>query len=234
MRSGVVVVNPISVTDGYGNPIGVTRRNNVNRLLSDQVLFDSAGHPIGVLLDGSVYRLQVEASLKPGTTVSLGPTATNPQNLVRGFCTNGGSSNLLVDGDPTPVVFTFNADSTDDIYLTEIRFVFSDLEIAMDGKSFGSENDLDNGVLLQVTSDGNTSTLANIQINEDFGTFNSPGGITYDRGGPEDFLAAGIHLGGSVVLKAGTADNVKITIRDDINDTSHKYFKCIVYGTKEA
>jgi len=31
-----------------------------------QVLYDEAGNPVGVILDGSIYRLQVEATLAAG------------------------------------------------------------------------------------------------------------------------------------------------------------------------
>ena len=31
-----------------------------------QILYDEGGHPVGVVLDGSIYRLQVEAKLAEG------------------------------------------------------------------------------------------------------------------------------------------------------------------------
>ena len=39
--------------------------------------------------------------------------------------------------------------------------------------------------------------------------------------------------GGLMVLKAGTSDVVRVTVRDDISLGGTNYLKCFVYGLKD-
>lgn len=219
-----------SVTDATENnvaPIRITAKRALH-----VAPHDASGNAITSLLDGGARRIQVEASIAPGQSVSIGaPVPENPTNIVRQKLLNSGSSNMLVDGDPTPIVFQFDADATDDIKIGEIRLVFSATAINMDGNSFGADPDLANGCLLEVNSGGSLVTLANVVRNEDFLSF--PGGLPFlDRSGVQDILAVSYNLGGAVKLIAGTGDYVRMTIRDDINGTSYKLFEATVYGVK--
>lgn len=181
-------------------------------------------------------RLLVEADIKPGASVITVPQAvpSDVSLITRDFCRNGSSEDLLVDASPgSPDIFTFDADPTDDIILSELRMVITSDELKFDGQSFAKNSSLSNGVLIEVISDGNTVQLANLKLNEDFLSFPSVGGITVELGGSKDLLAAGYNLSGTV-LKAGTADKVKITVRDDVEGSDANYFVCAVYGVKEV
>lgn len=187
---------------------------------------------ISTLLEDAVQRLRTETIIAPGQSVSIGaPVPKNPTNIVRQKLLNTGSSDMLVDGDPTPVIFRFDADPTDDIKIGEIRLVFSANAIDMDGGSFGSRGDLSNGCLLEVNASGTLATLANIQKNEDFLSF--PGGVPFlDRSGVRDVLAVSYTLGGAVRLVGGSSDYIRMTIRDDIDANNFKFFEATVYGVK--
>lgn len=186
--------------------------------------------------DGTYTNVNVDAS---GNLFVLATVAqVNPSLLVQSKLINGGSSNLLVDGDPTPAVFQFLADPTDDIVLNELRFVFSAAAITFDGTKFGSNlTTLPNGILVElVVNNGQTSTIGNVKINEHFMEFASQVGINVltEFSGTNDLLLATFNFGGAMRLVAGTADKVKVTIRDDLTPPSigGKYLQATVYGQK--
>ena len=64
--------------------------------------------------------------------------------------------------------------------------------------------------------------------NEDFVHFASPGGFEWVVSS-KDMLSAKYLVGGALKLTAASGDNVKITVRDDI-DSAGIYFKCFVKG----
>lgn len=199
------------------------------------IIFDEQGSPIltvsGTTTSGAV-RLGVDATLAPGQSVSTIGVPVVASNIVRQKCKNGGSPDLLVDGSGSDIEFMFDADPTDHLAIQEIRFVFVAEALKTEGDKFGDKDDLSNGVLLEIRSGGVTTELANIQTTEDFLSFYSPGGITFEQNGSKDFLVAGFYLGGAIQLKAGTSDFVKVTIRDDLSDLSFKHFTCTVYAIK--
>ena len=202
------------------------------------ILFDEAGNKVGVLLDDTIYRLQVEADLAPGATVNIGAVAAeNPNLIFAGSVQNGGSPDLVVDG-TTPVIFSVLADPTDDIIISELRFVVTVDSIDFDGGSFGDEgNPLANGILVKLTvNDGSTSTIATIKINEDFLKLASTTGLNVllAQSGLKDVMAASFIFGGRMLLKAGTGDKVEVVIQDDLTNAPKKlkYFQAVLYGTK--
>jgi hypothetical protein len=196
------------------------------------ILYDESGNAVGVLLDGSVYRIQVEAQLAPGASVQIGGvTPEDPGDIFRERVENGGSDDMLVDGSVTPVLFTVGADATKDTSISEVRFVLSANKFNFGEDNFGSQPALTNGVKLEVVKGGTPSLLALIQQNEDFLTFYSPGGIFFDSAGTNDILGVGIFLGGAVILDANTSDEIRVSIQDDLTSTLYKYFTATVFGS---
>lgn len=222
-----------------------------------EYIVDSSGNVVGVVLDGSVYRLQADAKVAKGETdlahlegldvstgvvrlkstlysqdgdaIAFGSVAPNPENIKNDFVLNGTSDNLLVDGDPTPVVFTYAADPTKDISILEVKFVIVANSLTFGANNFGSSGGpLTNGVLVEVTSNGNTGTVFNLRQNEDFVHFASPGGFDWIVSS-KDMIYSLWLVGGGLKLYAGTGDNIKVTVRDDI-DSVGLYFKCFVKG----
>jgi hypothetical protein len=202
-----------------------------DHIISNNILYDQDGNPIGALLDGYIYRLQVEAQLAPGASVSVGSTIPDDiGRLFRQKVTNGGSDNLRVNGSVTPVEFTVNADPAKDLAIDEIRFVLTANNIKTNGGNFGPISLLANGLLLEVTSLGVTTTVANVKLTEDFFRLYSPGGVNLDRTGASDILSAGLFFGGAVILEGGTADQIKVTVRDNLSSAQFNYFTVTVHG----
>ncbi len=82
---------------------------------------------------------------------------------------------------------------------------------------------------------GTTTTIANVQLTEDFFRLYSPGGVNLDRTGASDILSAGLFLGGAVMLEAGTSDQVKVTVRDDLSSGGlFNYFTVTVHGVLQS
>lgn len=222
------------------------------------ILYDESGNAVGVQLDGTVYRMQTDSKVAKGSTalvhleaidteagkgrlkatlysqdgdpIAFGSVAPNPENIQNDFVrTSGGSDDLLVDGSTTPVVFTYDADPTHDISILEVKFVLVSNSVTFGSDYFGATSGpLTNGLLVEVTSNSNTGTVHELHQNEDFVHFASPGGFEWVVSS-KDMMSADWLVGGGLKLYAGTGDNIKVTVRDDI-DSAGVYFKCFVKG----
>jgi hypothetical protein len=199
------------------------------------ILYNQDGYPVGVTYDGVVYRLQVDTAIAPGTSVLNGRAVpSDPTLIVASKLINGSSSNMLVDGSSTPAEFKYNADPIKDIRLSELRLVLVANSLSFIGSRFGAISALTNGVKIEVKSNGVLTTLATLNINEDFLLFHSTNAILVNESGPKDVIAAGYLLGGAVVLKAGTDDYLGVVIRDNLTHPSFAYFQATGYGIKDA
>jgi len=219
-----------------------------------EYIVDNAGNVVGVLLDGSVYRLQTESKIAKGasdlvtldaidTAAGLGrlkATLYSPGgdpiafpsvsgSIKNDFVKNGGSPDLLVDGSVTPVEFTYDSDATYDISIQEIHFTLASNSITFGSDYFGATSGpLTNGTLVQVVTELGTVDLYNLKQNESFVNFASPGGFQWVVSS-KDLMSSAYVVGGGLVLRAGTTDKVKVTVRDDI-DSAGVYFRCFVKG----
>lgn len=177
-------------------------------------------------------RLKTTLYTPEGEAVAFGSVPANPESIQNDFVKTGGgtpSSDLLVDGSVTPVEFSYNADSTHDISIQEIRFTLASNSVTFGSGYFGAASGpLANGLLVQIVSNGNTGTLANLVQNESFVNFASPGGFTWVVSS-KDMLSSAYLIGGGLKLYAGTSDKVLVTVRDDI-DSAGVYLKCFVKG----
>jgi hypothetical protein len=219
-----------------------------------EYIVDASGNVVGVVLDGAVYRLQTESKVAKGVSdlvtlealdVSAGigrlkATIYSPGgdpvafpsvsgDIRNDFVKNGGSDSLLVDGSGTPIVFSYNADTTYDISIQEIHFTLVSNSITYGSDYFGATSGpLTNGVLVQVDTEFGTTDLYNLKQNESFVNFASPGGFQWIVSS-KDLLSSAYVIGGGLVLRGGTTDKVKVTVRDDI-DSAGVYFRCFVKG----
>lgn len=169
--------------------------------------------------DGSTRRLQVESNFPPGQSILLGnQMPSDLQTIVRKLLVDAGdNTNMKVNGSTTPVPFTFGADPNNDVKVSEIRLVLSSPAIRFDFVSFGSIGALTNGVKIEITyGNGTTVVLAEIIKNEDLLLMSSSADAVPSNQGSQDIFVVGLLFGGAPVLKAGTSDKVKVTIRDDL------------------
>jgi len=150
---------------------------------------------------------------------------------------NVASSDLLVDGSVTPVDFIIPANGTKDIFITDLRFVAT-AGGSIKFKQFLAKNTtLANGIMVTITSDGQTTVMPLITTTEDFRHTFALGSGEFgilSQPSADDLLASFVPLA-SVVLKAGSSDEIKITIQDDLTTGMADLFEFIGVGfEKEA
>jgi hypothetical protein len=211
---------PIKVTDGIGTAA---------------ILEQNDGYDAPVVSRLAVNIGSPEVGIRGVATVVIGQKIPiDFANYLLRFVTDGsGNSDLNVNGSVTPKVYTYPADATADIELSEVRVSVTCQDITMDGNSFCSSPKLTNGVLIEVVSDGVTYSVYNIKQNEDWLFFNSPTGLLLNNTGPKDVMQAGFYFGGILLLRAGTSDMVRVTIRDNLTGQQMpNFFKVAVYGIK--
>jgi len=165
---------------------------------------------------------------------------------VRQFFTNSaGSNDMQVDGSSANVEYTVDADPLKDIYIKTISFVIADAGATLN--KFGNITALSNGCKLEwVTQDQGTVIISD-QLTSNFefvrlcvgnpgygdgtGAFRASNVISTSEGyipvlDVENVF--GMRYG--FKLRAGTTDQLKITIRD--NTTGVDQFDAIAYGLK--
>ena len=176
------------------------------------------------------------ASNQSPLQVSVGVAAS--AESITAFLTDDGtptgSHDMVVNGSGTPEVFTFNADATSDIILVGLRLVFSAQSLDFDGGSFGKGSELSGGIELDIVADSGTfaEQLAVLTLNEDFFRL-----LQFDisRAAADGVMAATLPFGGRVILVAGTADKITVTINDNlpIGSLGVNYLTATLYGIQE-
>jgi len=211
-------VNGVELAVAENEPVPANTRS----LLTTAIDGDGYAQRINAVADGSSYRLMVDTKAVLVSTASI-----------IDFVKNGGSEDMLVNGSVTPVTFSFDADPTNDIVLTNFVLCMSALSVDLDGSSWGAGTDLANGILVQATvNNGVSINIGLFQRNEDFrrllDTDIAQGGIT-------DNIVGVISFGGRMILKAGTADKVEVIIQDNLTLPARNldYLTATVYGLKE-
>lgn len=146
----------------------------------------------------------------------------------------GGSSDLRVDGDPTPVEFTIDASPTKERFFTALRF--EALGNGIQFTNFLSKNNaLTNGVMVTIRSNNSEVTFPDILTTEDFASIFSRGPSdfdVYDVSGTDYFRATLNFSAPFQLFKQGTFgsdDFIKITIQDDLT-SGLTQFKFIGFG----
>jgi len=180
---------------------------------------DEKSKSVTVTTDGAKERLDVS-----NVDVS-DPKSGNFTNIP---LTNGGSDEINVDGDPTPVSFTAEPPANKNIIVYRLILVMEDA--SMSWVKFAGISALANGVLIKVTEDGveRTITTDPIKTNRDFvwncydvQIDNATTSVLRMRW---TFSKAGTVL----VLKDSYGDNFKVTVQDDLTNVS--YFKATIQG----
>ncbi len=168
-----------------------------------------------------------------GISGSVRVSAEDVQELLEEFAIDGGTSAMNVDGSVTPIEFTIDANAAGGKVkvLESFKFYGSDGNIKVGGSNFlGLNSPLTNGILVEITKDGNTTTFKdNIKTTSDFlaRLSSSPEKTQIIPSSGVDFVQAVFDLVSRNVqlkLEPGTTDQVKVTIRDNLASVSELYF----------
>lgn len=221
-------------------------------------IVDDAGNKVGVILDGAIYRLQADAKIAKGASdlvhldvidtgtgrgrleatllTPAGDIVSFPsvsESIKNEFVLNTSDPDLRVDGSTTPVVFEYTSDPVHDIALQEIRFTMAANSITFGTEYFGSTSGpLSSGLLVEAVVASGAVTLYNMVQNESFVNFASPGGFEWVVSS-KDMMTSAYVIGGGLVLRANTADKVRVTVRDNLSSCG-TYFRCFVKGNVAA
>jgi hypothetical protein len=222
----------VKLYDALGNALKIVQDGSDYLLgVAAKAAKDSSGlvHLEAVDVETGVGRLKATLYTPEGEVVAFGSVPADPTSIKNDFVKNAGSPSLLVDGSSTPVVFTYDADSTYDISLQELKFVLASNSITFGNDYFGATSGpLTNGLLVEVVSNGNTGTVYNLTQNECFVHLASPGGFQWVVSS-KDMMSSAWLIGGGLKLVHGTSDKVRITVRDNISSAG-VYFRCCVKG----
>jgi hypothetical protein len=171
----------------------------------------------------------VSGNLKVTTVGSDIPS--DPTAFILVFLENGGSENMRVDGDPTPVVFSAGPSDTGEVWsIREVLLTFAADDFEFDGTSFGSLVALTNGFSIEIIKDSVSTEIFRVTQNEDF--LRVPGRTPLvNNTGPKDVLGAALSFQG-LVLNEATSDTVQVSIRDDLTSTKLKYLTATLFAVK--
>ena len=195
---------------------------NGNNLLGSKIAAESL--PVTIASDQAAIPVTVGVAASSGSITEFLTSTGLP----------AGSHDMKVDAGGGDIPFWFPADATKDIIITGLRIVFSANAIDFDGGSFGKGGELSSGIEVSIIADNGlfTKVLANITLNEDFFRL-----LQFDisQAGTTDAMAATLPFQGRVVLTAGTSDEVRIKIRDNLTGAAHgvNYLTATLYGVKD-
>jgi hypothetical protein len=164
-------------------------------------------------------------------TVGVAASAGSLTEYLTDDGTPTGAHDMVVNGNGTPVVYTFNAHATLDIQLTGLRLVFSATSLNFDGASFGKGGELGTGIEIDIDADDGTfiDQLAVLTLNEDFFRL-----LQFDisRASADGVMAATLPFGGRVLLVGGTTDKITVTINDNLTNGALgvSYLTSTLYG----
>jgi len=151
--------------------------------------------------------------------------------------TKTGSFNMVVNGQGTPVEFSLPTSDVNDTIISQIQFSGTASALKY-GQFFGSNNELTNGVLLEIKADDVVKTLPVFVKTDDFDTdFASVGGARLVVQQGDDFFKFTWNFANNpfALRKKGTFlsgdDYVKVIIQDNVTQ-GVKTFKFNARGTE--
>ena len=217
--------------------------NSVSLLVGQNQASKTPPACVTSVTDGTAQRLQVEASPSGGTLAAQEPWGTVPgAQTIWLPCTNSGSANLLVNGTAAaPVVFAVPAQAKQ-IVATMLKVVLSASNVSFTGNQITntagllgigqSTRALPNGLLFNTVSAGVTTTLAKVQIHEDFFGFNGEQNFVT---GSTNYVLTTTLLFTQPLVAGSTTDAVQVVVQDQMTAaTNLLYLRAFVGGTRAA
>lgn len=175
------------------------------------VLYDDLGNKVNVILTDGVYRLAVQTS--EDSVITTNPF---PGISFSSFLTNGGSSDMAVDGSVTPVEFVTQPPTGKRWYVHTLDIIIEDN--SMNFSKFGGLPALTNGVDFFAKQNGAAEALlGNIKRNGDFYIFANDAFI---ESSTTDLLVAHIrtriNTGTTFKLDDSNSEFMKAVVNDDL------------------
>jgi len=177
---------------------------------------------------------------KLGTLGISGQVSTIPQAIGKLsvlFAENATyGSEMAQDGSVTPIIYTVDCDTEEDVFVKEIRFFGSGAGLKF-GQFMNINKELSNGVEVKIKSDDQVITLPLIYITEEFKEVFALGTVNFslDIGAGLDNFLASFKLDVPFPLrKCGsfdTDDYISVKIQDDIGSVAS--LKFIAFGFRE-
>jgi hypothetical protein len=152
------------------------------------------------------------------------------------YLKNGVAFQMKVNGLSTPQVFQYAADPVHDTSIFEVRIVFSADSLNWSANGFGKSASgiLTNGIIVDMlVNNGVAIALSNLKVNLDFlRTFGEIPVVNSSTTG--DIIVAAYRFADQLILKGGTADTFRMTIRDDLTVAALgiQYLSATFYGHK--
>lgn len=229
-----------------------------------RILVDESGNKVGVVLDGTIYRLQADAKIgkkstdalshiavvdateaakmtlytEEGDAIGFPAAAADPTGIVNDFVRQSGgvdNADLRVDGSTAPVDFTFDALGSEEGDLVVNDIGFAIIASGMTGGTGNFAGKAGFTNGIQILfSDGTTET----QI----------GNLTINEclihfaspGGydfwvtSKDQVKSEYSPNGAIILHENTSDKIIVRIRDNVATQGVAYMKCLVKAVKRG
>lgn len=185
--------------------------------------------PVDTVFEKGFNKLYVKASVAPQI---LG-------NLAFEYVKNGTNENMKVDGSTTPVVFTFENTTANDLIVNSMQFECECSSPSAAGFAGGSS--LTNGVVVGVKSEDVSFDFKPIRKNYEFDSLfaqGSGGSFLIYSGAGNDYIGAKFSPASPFILKkTGTYasnDRVTVTINDNLSGSAVASLKLIIFGAYDA
>lgn len=210
------------------------------------ILYDAAGNPVNVILDGGVYKLAVavstpaggaatEVKIRDGAGVRLAGVNNANRLLVDAQISTAGAGAIIayledttptnemaVDGSTTPVVYSWSPGATYDVETSALSLILEDGSIKF-GENFMGETTLPNGMLIEIKADDVVYQITNLKRTREVLQDAAPGGFEVIVASP-NVVKGYFGVGGLILRKQGTFatdDYVRATVRDDLSKLLH-------------
>ena len=201
------------------------------------IVTSAAGNQVGVLYDGTNYRLACDVRNGTGATPDQPAQGygVGSKTIIRPLL-NGTAQDLQVNGATTPVTFSYTAGGVNNV-IYRIRLLMSVAGMAFNGGSFGGSylgalgavfypGALTKGLAIGVQSGGVKTTLATYFINEDLLWANGGSGTAAGASGAYIYSDLVVNQ----TLVGGTTDGVFVTVSENLTGNHMNILRCYCYG----
>ena len=195
---------------------------DIPRTTNNSTLYDENGNEVAIILDGTVYRIAVDANITKNTT--------NPKvgKFISAPVLNGGSPDMNVNGSITPMIFSLTPPINKKWVIHRLLLLIEDN--AMSWNKFGGISPLTNGVKIDYDDNAIQTDIShtNIKKNRDFVIESYDTNIKSESTDLLSMRWTFKKSGTPLVMLGSTNDEFRFTINDNL--TGLIYFHAIIQG----